>query len=203
MLDSHLRDRASVLHSNAAAISKQQVAVQRATTGLRRENDKLAKVADDAARKVKELGNVQNWAEVLERDFLVLEETLRLVRGEGEEGSWSGSQSGSSWTGSSRGSEIGDEDVRMHGDGKVDKGKGRERDEDRMDIDDAEPAYTFAGSATADTVMQGSGMGLPSVGTRGHEAPSLIIPGMNTDTSTISLEDDLRDAMAESIADPA
>ena len=38
-------------------------------------------------RKIKELGNVQNWAEVLERDFLVLEETMRLVReGSGSDG---------------------------------------------------------------------------------------------------------------------
>ncbi|PBP22021.1 hypothetical protein BUE80_DR007130 [Diplocarpon rosae] len=41
---------------------------------------------------LKELGNVQNWAEMLERDFLVLGETLRLA----EYGS-SGSESGSSW----------------------------------------------------------------------------------------------------------
>jgi hypothetical protein len=203
MLDSHLRDRASVLHSNAAAISKQQVAVQKATDGLRKENDKLAKVADDAARRVKELGNVQNWAEVLERDFLVLEETLRLVRGEGEAGSWSGSQSGSSWSGSSGDSESGDEDVRMEGDGKVDKGKGRETDEDPMDVDGAEPAYIFAGSKAGDTVMEGSGIGLPSKTTGGQERPSLRIPGMETDPNMISLEDDLRNAMAESIADLA
>lgn len=200
MLDSHLRDRASVLHSNAAAISKQQVAVQKATDGLRKENDKLAKVADDAARKVKELGNVQNWAEVLERDFLVLEETLRLVRGEEEGESWSGSQSGgSSWSGSSKGSEDGNEDVRMEGGGRVDKGKGRERDEDRMDVDGADSAYTFNGSGAGDTIMEG-GMGSRSMKT---EMPSLRIPGANPEASRISLEDDLRHAMAESIADLA
>ena len=63
-------------------------------------------MAGEGQRKVKELGNVQNWAEMLERDFLVLEETLRLVnrRGEGEESDGSGSWSGSSWSGS----EVGD-----------------------------------------------------------------------------------------------
>jgi hypothetical protein len=206
MLDSHLRDRASVLHSNAAAISKQQVAVQKATDGLRKENDKLAKVADDAARKVKELGNVQNWAEVLERDFLVLEETLRLVRGEEEGESWSGRQSGgSSWSGSSRGSEDANGDVRMEGDDRVAKGKGRERDEDRedrMDVDGADSAYTLHGSGAADTIMEG-GMDSRSRKTGGHQMPSLRIPGANPEASMISLEDDLRHAMAESIADLA
>lgn len=36
---------------------------------LGKEGDKLEKVVREGQRKVKELGNVQNWAEVLERDF--------------------------------------------------------------------------------------------------------------------------------------
>ncbi|GJD04176.1 hypothetical protein ColKHC_13001 [Colletotrichum higginsianum] len=79
MLDGELQTRARMLHSNAAALDKQERDVVRATDALRKENDKLARFAGDAARRVKELGNVQNWAEVLERDFLVLEETLRLL----------------------------------------------------------------------------------------------------------------------------
>ena len=43
-------------------------------------------MANDAADKLKELGDIQNWAEVLERDLLVLEETMRM--GEGEESGW-------------------------------------------------------------------------------------------------------------------
>ena len=43
-------------------------------------------MANDAAGKLKELGDIQNWAEVLERDLLVLEETMRI--GEGEESGW-------------------------------------------------------------------------------------------------------------------
>lgn len=61
------------------------------TANLRREREKLALEADMAAKKLKEVGNVQNWAEVLERQFVVLEETLRLA----DEGSVSGSGSGS------------------------------------------------------------------------------------------------------------
>lgn len=82
--------------------------MQTALGAFRKENDKLAKVLADGSRQVKELGDVQNWAERLERDFLVLEETMRLVqRGEGEEGSWSGS---GSYSGSESGSWSGSED---------------------------------------------------------------------------------------------
>ncbi|KAG7111838.1 hypothetical protein HYQ45_001885 [Verticillium longisporum] len=119
ILDSELQSRATMLHANAAAISRQERDVVRATDGLRRENDKLAKWSGDAARRVKELGNVQNWAEVLERDFLVLEETMRLVRegSSGSCGSWSGSGSRSgSWSGSDDG---GDGGARVDGDGDV------------------------------------------------------------------------------------
>ncbi|KAI0436912.1 hypothetical protein F4803DRAFT_556538 [Xylaria telfairii] len=103
MLDSELQSRASVLHANATVLSRQEQDVARATEALRKENDKLAKVAKDAGRKIKELGNVQNWAEVLERDFLVLEETMRLVRNGGadsDDGDSCSECSGSYWSGS-------------------------------------------------------------------------------------------------------
>ncbi|WQF82002.1 hypothetical protein CDEST_07016 [Colletotrichum destructivum] len=128
MLDGELQTRARMLHSNAAALDKQERDVVRATDALRKENDKLARFAGDAARRVKELGNVQNWAEVLERDFLVLEETFRLVR-EGScgsecescgSGSWSGSVS---WSGSEAGD--GEGDVRMGNDGSKGPKKGK------------------------------------------------------------------------------
>lgn len=48
---------------------------------MRKEGDKYNKAAEQARGKLKELGDIQNWAEVLERDLLVLEETVR----EGEE----------------------------------------------------------------------------------------------------------------------
>ncbi|KAL1883921.1 hypothetical protein Daus18300_000029 [Diaporthe australafricana] len=120
-LDHELQTRASLLHSNQAAIERQERDVERALADLRREDDRMLKVLNQGSRQVKELGDVQNWAERLERDFLVLEETMRLVRRGSRSGSesgssWSGSGSGSgSWSGSDRGSVAGDED----GDGDV------------------------------------------------------------------------------------
>jgi len=43
---------------------------------------------------MRDFGDVQNWAEMLERDFMVLEETMRLVEGGGEVERESG---GSTW----------------------------------------------------------------------------------------------------------
>lgn len=139
-LDTELQTRASLLHANQAAIEKQERDVERALRDLRKEDDKLLKVLNEGSRKVKELGDVQNWAERLERDFLVLEETMRLVnRGQGpsrrrgsgsesgsESGSWSGSGSESgSWSGSEEeegGSVVGDEGQDEEGDVRMQDG---------------------------------------------------------------------------------
>jgi len=132
MLDRELQGRAALLHANNAAIEKQERDVSRARDALRRENDKLARLATDHTRKVKEIGNVQNWAEMLEREFLIVEETLRLVRegsDEDEEGSWSGSECPSDCDcGRERRREVetdGEGDVVM-GNGVNGKGKGRD-----------------------------------------------------------------------------
>jgi len=107
-LSAELKSRAQNLHANSAQLDKQMKDVQKGTKALQKQNDKLGKMAHDGQQKMKELGNVQNWAEMLERDFLVLEETLRLVKKGEEEGSdWSGGYSGS---GSYSGSEDGERD---------------------------------------------------------------------------------------------
>lgn len=104
-LSASLQSRAQNLHANSKQLEKQQKDVVKAAEGLRKENEKLKKVVDEGSRKVKELGNVQNWAEMLERDFLVLQETVRLANGE-EDSDWSGSYSGSEWSGSEQGDGV-------------------------------------------------------------------------------------------------
>ncbi|KAF7946305.1 hypothetical protein EAE96_009306 [Botrytis aclada] len=86
-----LKLRAQNLHQNSSALTKQENELKKEVGKLGKEGDKLEKVVREGQRKVKELGNVQNWAEVLERDFLVVEEVLRLVDGESE--GWSGCES--------------------------------------------------------------------------------------------------------------
>ncbi|KAI4592368.1 hypothetical protein KJ359_011308 [Pestalotiopsis sp. 9143b] len=163
LLDSELQGRASLLHANAKALEGQERDVVKATEALRRETDKLVKVVKQGSEKVREAGDVQNWAEVLERDFLVLEDTLRQVRrGSGgcsdPDCSGCSCSSGSSWSGSRtpsrRGSLGGDGG---NADGSPGKGKGVEdlvvsttnghRDDDlkAKGIDAGEPAKLFTG----------------------------------------------------------
>lgn len=158
MLDSELQSRAGILHENAAALEKQERDVMRATEGLRKETQKLKAEADKAARKVKELGNVQNWAEVLERGFLVLEETVRLANGgEGEDesgskGSCSCSDCGRDSGGSDGEDEGGDRD---RGDGVDGVGRGMDVDtmsdasRSLMELDSSTGTGRAKGSETA------------------------------------------------------
>ncbi|PYI25072.1 hypothetical protein BP00DRAFT_452480, partial [Aspergillus indologenus CBS 114.80] len=76
-----LRERARILHDNASALERQEHALAGATAALAAQNAQLTKTADAARDALKEIGDVQNWAEVMERELLVVEETLRLVEG--------------------------------------------------------------------------------------------------------------------------
>ncbi|KAL7950560.1 hypothetical protein V8C42DRAFT_306859 [Trichoderma barbatum] len=135
MLDSELQSRAGILHDNAAALEKQERDVLRATEGLRKETQKLKAEADKAARKVKELGNVQNWAEVLERGFLVLEETVRLANG-GEDSDEGGSQCSCSCSDCGRESDMDDEEGESNDSGNGNANNGTDNGaRRRMDVD--------------------------------------------------------------------
>ena len=56
---------------------------------------------ESARGKLKELGDIQNWAEVLERDLLVVEEAVRMgeevVGWEGMGGGWMGGGRENGW----------------------------------------------------------------------------------------------------------
>lgn len=83
--DAPLRARASLLHANASALMKQENNVVQATEDLGRSNGELERVADKAREGLKEIGDVQNWAEVIERELLVLEEVVKNVEESVEE----------------------------------------------------------------------------------------------------------------------
>ncbi|KAL8883619.1 MAG: hypothetical protein Q9215_008129 [Flavoplaca cf. flavocitrina] len=78
-VQSDLQARAGDLHANAAAIDKQEQELLKETKNLGKESGKWQKLADDGARGVKETGDVQNWAEMLERDLCVLEDTMAMA----------------------------------------------------------------------------------------------------------------------------
>lgn len=94
-LDSGLQTRAADIASNSTQLGKQQAELERSTAALAKETQRYQKLADDARMKLKEVGDVQNFAEVIERELLVLEETLRIVEAEKGEEDKDGSGEGS------------------------------------------------------------------------------------------------------------
>lgn len=79
--DSQYQRRATDIHANAAAIAKQEAQLKKQTAALAKESAKWQKELDKATKGLNEFGDMQNWAEMMERDFMVLEETMRLVEG--------------------------------------------------------------------------------------------------------------------------
>ncbi|KAI7502363.1 hypothetical protein KC347_g8965 [Hortaea werneckii] len=92
--------KAQDLHANSHAIAVQEAALAQSTEELKKDGLKWAKEAEKATKGLNRFGDLQNWAEMLERDFVVLEETLRLVEGGDKEGEGEESASGGSrWRG--------------------------------------------------------------------------------------------------------
>ncbi|RAL13763.1 uncharacterized protein BO97DRAFT_387655 [Aspergillus homomorphus CBS 101889] len=85
-----LRDRARTLNENARALDAQETALAQSTAELAKQNDQWDKVADTARTALKEIGDVQNWAEVIERELLVVEEALLLVESKSKDRGGSG-----------------------------------------------------------------------------------------------------------------
>lgn len=75
-LEAPLRDRASTIQSNAAALQKQETELAENTARLARQNAQWTGLADETREGLKEIGDVQNWAELIERDLLIMEEMM-------------------------------------------------------------------------------------------------------------------------------
>ncbi|KAF2143276.1 uncharacterized protein K452DRAFT_168544 [Aplosporella prunicola CBS 121167] len=80
-MDTEMRTRAADIHANAIAIEKQEKDLVKQTAALTKQSAQWQKMADTSTKKLNEIGDLQNWAEMIERDLLVVEETLRLVEG--------------------------------------------------------------------------------------------------------------------------
>lgn len=73
------------MSSNAAALEKQERELAESTARLARQNAQWGGLADETREGLKEIGDVQNWAEMIERDLLVLEEMMDGVEKEERE----------------------------------------------------------------------------------------------------------------------
>jgi len=84
-LDGDLRDRISNIHSNANALETQNKQLKTRTQNMAKTSRQWGTMAENARGRLKEIGDVQNWAEMIERDLSILEETLRIVNDEPED----------------------------------------------------------------------------------------------------------------------
>lgn len=89
-LDNEMRTRTADLHSNAQAILKQEKELAKQTAALAKQTAEWDKLLQGGTKKLNEVGDIQNWAEMIERDLLVLEETMRMVDGKRAEETASG-----------------------------------------------------------------------------------------------------------------
>ncbi|CAG8920233.1 unnamed protein product [Penicillium salamii] len=82
-LEAPLRDRAANIQSNAAALERQEAELAENTARLARQNQQWVGLADETREGLKEIGDVQNWAEMIERDLLALEDMMDGVEAKG------------------------------------------------------------------------------------------------------------------------
>lgn len=88
-LDADLQSRARNIHANSKVLNEQEQDVDKEIKKLSKQNDQMQKVVDKAKSDLKEFDSLQNFetnlGADLERDLMLIEETLRIV----EEDDWS------------------------------------------------------------------------------------------------------------------
>jgi len=92
-----LETRVADIHTSSDAISAQEASLSKQTDLLAKQTEEFQKLADESRGKLKEIGDVQNWAEIIERDLLVLEETMRIVDEEAAKDGEGGKKKGRRW----------------------------------------------------------------------------------------------------------
>lgn len=74
-----LTERTEAIVTASKSIAAQKRVLVQDTQKLSRQAQELEKTIDQSVDQLKELGDLQNWAEVVFRDISVIEETLRMV----------------------------------------------------------------------------------------------------------------------------
>jgi predicted nucleic acid-binding Zn-ribbon protein len=77
-----LTERTEAIVSASHSIAAQKRILVQDTQKLSRQAQELEKTLDQSVDQLKEMGDLQNWAEVVFRDISVIEETLRMVEEE-------------------------------------------------------------------------------------------------------------------------
>ncbi|KAJ5287303.1 hypothetical protein N7478_002989 [Penicillium angulare] len=81
-LEAPLRERAAIINSNAGSLERQEAELAGQSSQLAKQNESWERMNDETREGLKEIGDVQNWAEMIERDLLVLESMMDDVDGD-------------------------------------------------------------------------------------------------------------------------
>ncbi|BFZ59158.1 ATP-binding mismatch repair protein [Saitoella coloradoensis] len=76
-----VRYRISTIHTNSTSIASQTQTLSTHSARLTKSVKQWQDLADGARGQLKEVGDLENWAEVLEREVKILEEAVGMVRG--------------------------------------------------------------------------------------------------------------------------
>jgi len=77
--DGDLRDRITTIHQNAQNLEAQTRTLKNRTAALNKTTRQWSGVVESATSRLKEIGDVQNWVEMIEHDLSVIEETMVIV----------------------------------------------------------------------------------------------------------------------------
>lgn len=78
-IDTDLRDRITTIHQNAQSLETQTRMLKNRTAALSKTTRQWSGMAESARSKLKEIGDIQNWAEMIEHELLVMEEAMNIV----------------------------------------------------------------------------------------------------------------------------
>lgn len=76
-IEKPLMDKMGEINANSKRISKQAEQVTSATAQLQSQTKQLSTFVQGIDNKLKEMGDLQNWTEMLEREMRVLEEVIK------------------------------------------------------------------------------------------------------------------------------
>ena len=80
-LDADLQLRAKDIHKGATTLAKQDSDVQKEIQKLSKQNDAMQKVVDKTRNEMKAYDDLPDIMADLERDLMIVEETLRIAEG--------------------------------------------------------------------------------------------------------------------------
>ena len=74
-----MNERTEAIVAASKSLESQRQGLLKDTQRLSRQTDALEKAMDENVDQLKEMGDLQNWTEVVFRDISILEETLKTV----------------------------------------------------------------------------------------------------------------------------